>query len=284
MQPEPINSPGGSDRNETYVHGYNAAFTQMLAQRSAAREASFLLPHLRPGMRVLDCGCGPGSITLDLAALVAPGEVVGIDREASQIEYARAAATARGLANLQFEVGNIYALQFPDASFDAVLAHTVIEHVRDPLAVLREMRRILKPGGFAGVRDPDYAPWVWSPASPLMAQAVQLFLRVAEQQGASPYYARHQRRLLREAGFARTEGFAAAQTFGRPEMTRAFATGFPAQLREPNFIATVLEHGWADEGVLAAMGQAVQQWGDDPDAFLAFIMCAAIGWVDADAG
>ncbi len=274
---------GGGGQDETYVHGYNAEFTEMLTQRSAAREVEFLLPHLRPGMSVLDCGCGPGAITLDLAALVAPGQVLGIDREASQIERARAAAADRGLSNVQFEVGNIYELRFPDASFDAVLAHTVLEHVRDPLAAMKQMRRVLKPGGVAAVRDPDYATWLWSPATPLLEQAFQLFLRVDEQQGGSPYYARDQRRLLRAAGFERTEGFATAQSFGRPEMTRAFAAGFPAQLREPSFLTTVQEHGWADEALLAAMGDAVRQWGEDPDAFLAFIMCAALGWVAADA-
>jgi len=271
-------APVSADRHERYIHGYNAEFTQMLARRTAAQEVGFFLPHLRPGMRILDCGCGPGAIACDLAYIVAPGEVVGIDPEQSQIELARTAAVARNLDNARFEVGNIYSLQFPDASFDAVLAHTVLEHVRDPLAALKEMRRVLKPGGVAAVRDPDYATWLWSPPTPLVEQAFQLFLRVHEQHGGSPFYARHQRRLLREAGFARTEGFAFAQSFGRPELTAAFAASFPAQLREPSFVKTVQEHGWADQTLLEDMSLAMQQWGTDPDAFVAFIMCAALGW------
>jgi ubiquinone/menaquinone biosynthesis C-methylase UbiE len=77
----------------------------MLAGRSVEVNAGFLLPHLRAGMHVLDCGCGPGSITLGLAVAVAPGEVVGIDIEPSQIDLARTRAEQQGCSNVRFDVG-----------------------------------------------------------------------------------------------------------------------------------------------------------------------------------
>jgi ubiquinone/menaquinone biosynthesis C-methylase UbiE len=102
---------------------YSAEAHAMMGQRTAAQNADFFLPHLRPGMRLLDAGCGQGSITIGLADAVAPGEVVGLDRDPEQVERARALAAERGVTNVRFEVGDAYALPFPDASFDAVFAH-----------------------------------------------------------------------------------------------------------------------------------------------------------------
>ena len=81
--------------------------------RTAAKWVGFFLPHLRSGMSLLDCGCGMGSITLDLAEIVAPGQVVGIDVDAGQLEGARSLAHRRGVANVHFEVASVYDLPFP---------------------------------------------------------------------------------------------------------------------------------------------------------------------------
>ena len=123
---------------EQYSHGYGAA-TEHMMQRPVSDNIAFFLPHLRPGMSLLDCGCGPGANTTSLADAVAPGQVVGIDLEESQIELAKAHAAERGVTNVGFEVGSVYALPFPDASFDAAFAHTVLQHLRDPAKALEEI-------------------------------------------------------------------------------------------------------------------------------------------------
>ena len=141
-------------------------------------------------MRVLDVGCGPGSITVGLAEAVAPGRVVGLDVQPSVLGEARAHAAARRTANVAFQAGSATALPFPDGAFDAVFAHTLLEHVREPLAVLREVRRVLRPGGVLGVRDVDWGSGVLWPPDPLVALAAELYARAWERSGGHPAYGR----------------------------------------------------------------------------------------------
>ncbi|MDQ3701746.1 MAG: class I SAM-dependent methyltransferase, partial [Chloroflexota bacterium] len=112
---------------ERYTYGHSAVVVDVHAGRTAEREAAFFLRHLRSGMRVLDVGCGPGSITLGLAAAVSPAEVIGLDVEPGVIARAREAAVARGAGNVRFEVGSAYDLPYAEGSFDAVFAHTLLE-------------------------------------------------------------------------------------------------------------------------------------------------------------
>lgn len=144
-----------NDQALPYAHSSNAAEQLLLEKRSAEVEAAFVLRHLKPGLDILDCGCGPGTITIGLAQAVSPGRVTGLDMETAQIERARELAAKCSLTNIHFRVGNIYELPFPDASFDVVLANAVLEHLREPLQALAEIYRVLKMGGMIAVRDAD---------------------------------------------------------------------------------------------------------------------------------
>ncbi|HLZ25375.1 MAG TPA: methyltransferase domain-containing protein [Ktedonobacterales bacterium] len=215
-----MNDQAAAPAREVYFHQDNTAFTAELARRTAAEEAPFLLPHLHPGMRLLDVGCGPGAITLGLAAAVAPGETVGIDLQPGQVEQARARAAAAGVATVRFEVGSVYELPFPAASFDAVYANSVLFHLREPRRALTEMRRVLRPGGVVGIRDPDNATELLAPTTPLLDESYHLRLRVRQHQGGSPFYARQQRALLLQAGFSRCIGSADAVYAGDPQVSQ----------------------------------------------------------------
>jgi SAM-dependent methyltransferase len=188
-----------------YSQRDNPAIEAWFATRTASREAAFFLPYLRPGMHVLDVGCGPGSITLGLAEVVAPGEVVGIDLQPTQIEQARALAVERGVENVRFEVGEAYRLPFPAHSFDAAFAHGVLMHLREPVRALVEIQRVLRPSGIVGVRDQDFGGDLFTPVTPLLEQWFALLLRARQHHGRDSFLGRHHRRLLLEAGFVRAE-------------------------------------------------------------------------------
>ena len=133
---------------------------------------------------MLDLGCGPGTITADLAARVAPGAVIGIEPTPGPLADARAHAAAVGAENVTFAVGDAYALDYPDGAFDVVHAHQVLQHLGDPVAALREMLRVCEPDGIvpsAGVwcyATPEDRAWwagLWadrSVASNFAAQAI----------------------------------------------------------------------------------------------------------------
>ena len=122
--------------SKIYTFGYSPAAVGMMSGRSAKDNAAFFLPYLRPGMRVLDCGCGPGAITIGIGSAVAPGEAIGIDIEPSQIELGTAEAARQEAANVRFDVGDVLKLAFPDESFDAVFGHTILMQFRDPAPML----------------------------------------------------------------------------------------------------------------------------------------------------
>jgi SAM-dependent methyltransferase len=163
----------------TYTHGHHSSVLHSHRWRTAANSAGHLLDRLRPGMAVLDVGCGVGTITADLAELVAPGRVAGIDTAPDVVARARDEVTARGLATVELAVGDVYALDFPDGTFDVVHAHQVLQHLADPVRALREMRRVCRPGGLVAARDADYAAMTWYPEVPELAEWLELYRTIA---------------------------------------------------------------------------------------------------------
>jgi len=109
-----------SRQQEAYMHDYDGALTgQIIAGRTADVHGAFFQPYLEVGMSILDCGCGPGSITLGLAETVSPGPVTGIDLEESQVQLARKSAAETDLINVTFERNDVYDLPYDDNGFDA---------------------------------------------------------------------------------------------------------------------------------------------------------------------
>jgi SAM-dependent methyltransferase len=268
-----------SERKEFYSISDAEAQRTYVSVRRAKDWVGFFLPFLKKGFSLLDCGCGVGSITLDLAELVAPGQVVGVDMDDGQLEIGRANAKERELTNVTFEKGDVYGLRFDSGMFDAVLAHTLLYHLSDPLRALKELRRVLKPSGVVAVSDDDFDTLTVSPPHPLAQRTIEIMKNVVLFNGGSPFYSRNLRGLLLEAGFARTEGFAvAAEHYGRLDETRRMASVMTRQMSDPALKDLAISQGWTTQTEMDEIISWMREWGERPDAFMAIMYCAALGW------
>jgi ubiquinone/menaquinone biosynthesis C-methylase UbiE len=250
--------------------------------RRTGRVAAFLAPHLRAGMRLIDCGCGPGSITVDLAQAVAPGEAIGIDRREDALTHGRTLARERGIANVTFQAASVYHLPYVDGAFDAAFACAVLQHLAAPLAALKEMRRVLKPGGVIGIVDGSSTITFRSPTNPLLDRWDKLRALEREHNTGRPSAALHLRALLREAGFARTQASGTMSTEAGPpagslEETRRVAQNHLIRLHGLLGELAVAQ-GWATRQELEHIADALLAWGEAPDAFYARPAFMAIGW------
>lgn len=165
------------------------------------RRAAALL-RLRPGDRVLDLGCGTGHDALRLAERVGPdGSVVGVDSSAAMIETARRGAAETGLP-VEFHLGDATRLEFPDASFDAVHTERVLVHVPEPVRALREMVRVVRPGGRIVATDVDIGTWFVSHPDRELTRIVSNGVCDAVANG---WMGRQLRGLFREVGLEEVE-------------------------------------------------------------------------------
>ena len=128
-----------------------------LAKRLASmRREDYALLELAPGASVLDVGCGAGEVCVELATVVGPrGRVAGIDASGAMIDSARRNVDHANVP-VELHIGSVYEMPFADATFDAVRAERVFQHLHDPEAALREMMRVAKPGARIVVIDPDH--------------------------------------------------------------------------------------------------------------------------------
>ena len=252
---------------EHYVHGHSDAVLQAHAARTVENSFGYGLSLLRPGMRVLDLGCGPGTITAGIAARVAPGRVLAVDRDAGVLERARAEAGAAGLANIDFATMDAYHLDIADDSFDLAHAHQVFQHLADPVGALRELARVVRPGGRVAVRDADYSAWTWYPASAGLDRWLELYQRVARSGGGEPDAGRRLLAWAHAAGLADVVATSSTWTYSG-DSARWWA-GLWAQRIVGSDVATqALASGIASQGDLAELSRAWLEWGQHPDAWL----------------
>jgi ubiquinone/menaquinone biosynthesis C-methylase UbiE len=261
-----VNAP-----RDVYTHGHHESVLRSHEWRTVENSAAYVIDALAPGARVLDVGCGPGTITVDIAQRVAPAAVVGIDREPDVLERARAAAKAGGVENVSFATGDVYALDFADASFDVVHAHQVLQHLTDPVAALREMRRVCAPGGTVAARDSDYASFTWAPDDPRLTRWLALYHQVARANDAEPDAGRHLLRWARQAGFASVDATASAWCFAS-DPDRAWWGGLWAdRVVASAFADQAVDHGFATRAELDEMADAWRAWSASPDGWFAIL-------------
>ena len=258
-----------------YTMGYSEEFLQVLDRRNAGNCAAYLLPLLEPGMKLLDLGCGPGTITMGLAEAVNPGEVHGIDMEESQIGLAQAAAEASNHTNAIFQVGNALSLPFEDGTFDVVHAHAVIMHIPDTKAALSEARRVLKPGGTLATRDLIGESSFFEPANEGLREAWTTFTTLMRGNGAHPEIGKEMKGVMLEAGFTDIRASASFDSYGTPADLDFFYAFVIDWFFSEQLIERVTGLGIASREKFDFWRSELDTWHASPSAFgtLAFGEC-----------
>jgi ubiquinone/menaquinone biosynthesis C-methylase UbiE len=267
-----VSSAGKTDREprmesieSRYTLHYAESTLRYLRQRSLEKHAAFVLPHLAPGMRVLDLGCGPGTITRGIAEQIAPGgELIAVDAAEAQLELAAAHCADIPGVELTFKSADAQDLPFDDASFDLVFAHALLEHLPAPEQALREMWRVLRPGGILAVSSPDWGSFLFAPWSTALQDAVDYFCSLQRRNGGDPQIGRRLGTLIAEQGFEQIRLSTRSENFASPARRRlvancfggAIATHCPADERELAERHAVQWHIWA-QAPTGLLGQAM---------------------------
>lgn len=267
------------EHRATYTHGHHESVLRGHQRRTAEDSAGYLLLYLEPGLSLLDVGCGPGTITADLAARVAPGSVTAVDQFGDVLNLARAEAQRRNLSNVSFTTADVHSLDFGDDAFDVVHAHQVLQHVADPVQALREMRRVCVPGGIVAARDADYAGFIWFPRLPALDVWLDLYEQAARANGGEPDAGRRLLSWAQEAGFDDITPTGSLWCYATAA-TRAWWGGMWAdRILHSGVARELLALGLATTGQLEEISAAWWAWAEAPDGWLAIphgeIVCRA---------
>lgn len=258
-----------SGPREIYTHSHHPVVVAAHAARIADEAAAFVVPRLRPGMRILDFGCGPGSISQGLAEYITPGgSVTGIDTSPDVIATARA---NRSNSAVTFLAASVYELPFPDASFDVVYGHQVLQHLAEPVTALRELRRVLRPCGLVAVRDADYGTMTHYPQTAAIDRWLDIYHAVARDNGGEPDAGRALASWVLAAGFAGVATTTSTWSYTTPEERAAWSALWADRILIPRFADRAAALNAADRDELAAIAAGWREWAQQPDGFFAFI-------------
>lgn len=263
---------------EKYTHGHHRSVVSAHSARRASEAAAFMLPRLNSPARLLDFGCGPGSITVDLADHLLPdGEVVGIDSSAQVIEQARAAAAEQRITNVSFEVNSVYETGYASGSFDAVYAHQVLQHLSEPVKALGEARRVLVPGGICGVREVDWGTAAIWPPDDRLARFLDVYHLVAERNGGDANAGRSLKQWFADAGYSDLVVTTSTWSFSDEAGLAWWGEQWAERIVHSDIAARAVEYGIATGRELAGISQAWLDWIQAPGAFFAFTQVEVVG-------
>ena len=251
---------------DTYTHGHHDSVLRSHRWRTAENSAAYLLPYLADGQRLLDVGCGPGTLTVDLARRLAPtGSVVGVDVSAAVLQEAAAHATDQGAGNVTFRTGDFRSMDLPEGSFDVVHAHQVLQHLRDPVGALAAMGRLARPGGIVAARDGDYPAFVWTPADPRLDRWLEIYMAVSDRNGTRGDAGRWLLRWAVDAGLTDVTYTTSTWTFATPG-DRAWWGDLWAERTVASTLADqAVDYGVATRAELNEVAGGFRDWAEQPE-------------------
>lgn len=251
-----------------YTHGHHESVLRSHRTRTAENSAGYLLPQLKPGLDLLDVGSGPGTITADLAELVAPGRVTAVEHTETALELTRAEIARRGLDAVDFVVTDVHRMEFADDSFDVVHAHQVLQHVGDPVLALQEMGRVCRRGGLIAARDADYQAFTWFPESPALDRWLDLYRSVARRNGGEPDAGRRMLHWALRAGFTDITVSASIWKYSTSDERHGWGLMWADRVLQSDFAEQAVSTGLASSEELQQISRAWREWAAAPDGFL----------------
>jgi len=287
-----------AESGTNYKQGYSASTISSHASRTVHSDAAFLLPYIKPTDKILDVGCGPGTITAGFAAHTPNGSVIGVDLSESVLDNARAhlanlredgALGSGGGGETSFQVADILAgLPWPDDTFDVVYSSQLLPHLAPPdlpLRALREMRRVLRPGGILASRDVAEIHWY-----PRRLGLDQMYNpRLLRGMGVPDFVGASLPALLKAAGFdvdggrgevpsGRVHIGAGTTVYSSPEARKFLATGLLGRLDEKDtYRQSWIKAGIADEEIEETK-RTLRQWVDTEDAWYIAVQSEILAW------
>lgn len=251
---------------DSYTHGHHASVLRAHEWRTVDNSSAYIADAFRPGVRVLDVGAGPGTITVDIAKRVAPARVVGVDVSADVVERATAFAASEGVNNVTFTTDDAYALSHDAGSFDVVHAHQVLQHLSRPVDALREFRRVVG-DGFVAARDVDYEGVIWYPLLPALAEWHDVYLRVHRAVAGDPAAGRKLKAWAREAGFTSITSTASLWLFETDEDRDWWGGAWAERALESSFAQHAIDLGVTDRSGLERIAAGWRDWANAEDGW-----------------
>ncbi len=254
-----------------YTHGHAESVLRSHRTRTAENSAGYLLPQLRSGQALLDIGSGPGTITVDLAKRVAPGRVTAIEVTEAAVAITRAEVERRGCQTVDCAVGDVHDLQLPSDSFDIVHAHQVLQHVGDPIAAVREMMRVCKPGGVVAVRDADYGGFTWYPELSGLDRWRALYRTAARANGGEPDAGRRLLGWAQAAGAKNIAASASTWCYADPESRQQWGGMWADRIAGSAITEQLLTSNLASRDDIDEMAAAWREWAARTDGWISVL-------------
>ena len=252
-----------------YTSGFSEPYIRYLTRRTAETNAAYLLPYLRPGLRVLDFGCGPGSISVGLAKAVEPGEMHGVDMEETQIELARSVAEASGCENAIFHVADATSLPFEDGFFDVAHCHSVLSYIPDTRAALSEAKRVLKPGGVIGCREFISDSSFIYPSFGILQNTWRIFEDLLAADDGHPDMGKEMKGYMQEAGFTDIQATASFDVYSAPEDLAFVYDFFKQWFLSPEITEAAIKYAASTQELRDSMNIAFDEWKGHSEAMVA---------------
>ncbi|WP_204987552.1 MULTISPECIES: class I SAM-dependent methyltransferase [Nitrosomonas] len=239
--------------------------------RTVENSVGYIKDRIIPGKNLLDIGSGAGTITVDFARRLAPGQVTAVEITALALELTKAEVERQHLENVNFLVGDATTLGLPDNSFDIVHAHQVLQHVGNPVQALREMRRICKPDGIVAVRDSDYGGFIWYPMIPALDQWMKYYQEVTRSNGGEPDAGRYLLSWAQQAGFTEIKSTSSTWCLSTPGSRAWWGSMWADRILKSDIADQLRNDGIATEQDLECIAQAWLAWAAKEDSWMSIV-------------